>query len=204
MRSAFADFDQIGWGIARAIDGEPSTAWGIYPELACHYLDLFDWFAGEKPHRIQAAGASLTGEGVADHLWTTCHYSNGLLANLGICIFAPPNDEIPIDIIGPEGRITGEIMRGQVRLWRRGVKEPEDRSPKRPADYSFFGFPGSVESLREFVDAIEQGRAPLTDLVVGAAAVDVALAASNALATGRPATLLSTRAGELRPALGGR
>jgi len=38
LRSASADFDQQGWAIRNAIDGNPATAWGIYPEVG-------------KPHR---------------------------------------------------------------------------------------------------------------------------------------------------------
>src|SRR5262249_61860853 len=37
-QSAKADFDQQGWTIAHAIDGNPATAWGIYPQVG-------------KPHR---------------------------------------------------------------------------------------------------------------------------------------------------------
>src|SRR5262249_4359567 len=33
LKSAAADFNQDGWGIARAIDGDPKTAWGIYPQV---------------------------------------------------------------------------------------------------------------------------------------------------------------------------
>ncbi len=39
LKAAKADFDQAGWGISRAIDGDPTTAWGIYPEVG-------------KPHRV--------------------------------------------------------------------------------------------------------------------------------------------------------
>ncbi len=33
LKSAVADFNQDGWGIGRAIDGDPKTAWGIYPQV---------------------------------------------------------------------------------------------------------------------------------------------------------------------------
>src|SRR5205823_12897170 len=33
FQSARADFDQQGWTIAHALDGNPATAWGIYPEV---------------------------------------------------------------------------------------------------------------------------------------------------------------------------
>jgi hypothetical protein len=33
VASAVADFNQDGWDVARAIDGNPATAWGIYPAV---------------------------------------------------------------------------------------------------------------------------------------------------------------------------
>jgi mono/diheme cytochrome c family protein len=33
ITTAVADFNQSGWDILRAIDGNPATAWGIYPEV---------------------------------------------------------------------------------------------------------------------------------------------------------------------------
>ncbi|MEZ6124199.1 MAG: PSD1 and planctomycete cytochrome C domain-containing protein [Planctomycetaceae bacterium] len=39
IAQASADFNQAGWGIERILDGNPKTAWGIYPEVA-------------KPHHV--------------------------------------------------------------------------------------------------------------------------------------------------------
>ncbi len=39
---AVADFDQAGWGVAAAIDGNPQTAWGIYPEVAKPHEAVFE------------------------------------------------------------------------------------------------------------------------------------------------------------------
>ena len=33
LKSAAADFNQDGWGVGRAIDGDPKTAWGVYPQV---------------------------------------------------------------------------------------------------------------------------------------------------------------------------
>jgi hypothetical protein len=38
---AIADFDQSGWDITRAIDGNLSTAWGIYPEVGKPHAAVF-------------------------------------------------------------------------------------------------------------------------------------------------------------------
>jgi hypothetical protein len=41
IASAFADFNQSGWDISRAIDGNPATAWGIYPEIGKSHEAVF-------------------------------------------------------------------------------------------------------------------------------------------------------------------
>jgi hypothetical protein len=42
IKSAQADFDQTGWGISRAIDGDPATAWGIHPAVGQSHWGLFE------------------------------------------------------------------------------------------------------------------------------------------------------------------
>jgi len=39
---ATADFNQEGWGIDRAIDGKPETAWGIYPQVGKDHQAIFE------------------------------------------------------------------------------------------------------------------------------------------------------------------
>ncbi len=39
---ATADFNQAGWGIERAIDGKPDTAWGIFPEVGKSHHAVFE------------------------------------------------------------------------------------------------------------------------------------------------------------------
>ena len=40
--AASADFNQDGWGIERAIDGEEATAWGIYPQVGKSHQAVFE------------------------------------------------------------------------------------------------------------------------------------------------------------------
>lgn len=40
---ATADFNQAEWGIERAIDGNPATAWGIYPKVGAAHYAVFDF-----------------------------------------------------------------------------------------------------------------------------------------------------------------
>lgn len=41
LKQATADFNQEGWGIARAIDGDKATAWGIYPAVGQAHQAIF-------------------------------------------------------------------------------------------------------------------------------------------------------------------
>src|ERR1051326_564206 len=41
LQNPTADFNQAGWGIAHAIDNDPKSAWGIYPEVGkSHHADF--------------------------------------------------------------------------------------------------------------------------------------------------------------------
>jgi hypothetical protein len=55
-RSVRADFDQQGWTIAHAVDGNPATAWGIYPQVGKSHQAIFT--LAEPVH--QAADLTIT------------------------------------------------------------------------------------------------------------------------------------------------
>ena len=42
IRTASADFDQAGWTVLHAIDGNKSTAWGIYPQVGKPHEAVFE------------------------------------------------------------------------------------------------------------------------------------------------------------------
>jgi hypothetical protein len=48
VRAVTADFEQAGWGVAAAIDGNEQTAWGIYPEVGKPHQAVFE-LADEVP-----------------------------------------------------------------------------------------------------------------------------------------------------------
>ncbi len=54
IAGATADFDQTDWGIARAIDGVPQTAWGIYPQVGMGHEAVFEF-----REAIEVSGADL-------------------------------------------------------------------------------------------------------------------------------------------------
>ncbi|HAH44426.1 MAG TPA: hypothetical protein DCM07_06110, partial [Planctomycetaceae bacterium] len=50
IRRATADFNQDGWTIEHAIDGNPKTAWGIYPKVSMGHYAVFE---PESPLKIE-------------------------------------------------------------------------------------------------------------------------------------------------------
>jgi len=42
IHKATADFNQAGWTIAHAIDGDPATAWGIHPQVGQSHYAIFE------------------------------------------------------------------------------------------------------------------------------------------------------------------
>ncbi len=55
IKRATADFDQAGWTIQHALDGNEKTAWGIHPRVGESHLAVFEF---ESPVKL-AAGARL-------------------------------------------------------------------------------------------------------------------------------------------------
>ncbi|MBI5799164.1 MAG: DUF1553 domain-containing protein, partial [Verrucomicrobia bacterium] len=55
IKRATADFDQEGWTIQHALDGNEKTAWGIYPRVGESHVAVFEF---ESPVKL-AAGAKL-------------------------------------------------------------------------------------------------------------------------------------------------
>jgi hypothetical protein len=63
VKRATADFNQQGWGIERAIDSNPKTAWGIYPEVGKAHQAVFEF---QEPFPV-VEGAKLTFVLAQDH-----------------------------------------------------------------------------------------------------------------------------------------
>jgi myo-inositol 2-dehydrogenase / D-chiro-inositol 1-dehydrogenase len=176
------------WGAPGGWRSKDSTSGGIYLELGVHYLDLLDWLVGGESVRVFSTGGKMFGTEITDHFWTTLQYQGGPLVNLGICVFAPAENLIPIEIVGSKGRIAADVITGQVEVWmREGGRK--DASPARPADYRFDGFPGSLESLADFVHAVRTGSAPLASIDTAERATALALAAGESESSGRVVTV---------------
>ncbi len=66
INSAAADFNQHGWSADKAIDGNPATAWGIYPEVSKPHQAMFALAraaAGEQPVLLKVELQQIHGGG---------------------------------------------------------------------------------------------------------------------------------------------
>jgi len=154
------------WGAPGAWRADESKSGGLFHELGVHYIDLLGSLV-DRPALWAAAsgGSKVTGRDL-DYAFTTIGYEGGAVAAFAMCLFAAGGGEdIPLEVIGPEGRLIGEVMEGKVELWQKGGK-PEDRSPKRSGT-EVFGFPGSLESVASFAECVRTGARPWADAVEG-------------------------------------
>ena len=154
---------------------------GLFHELGCHFLDLLNFCADANPVETYAAAGSRFTQTDLDYFWQVVRYEPDVVANLGMCIFAPARDRIALEVVGEAARLSAEIIEGAVHLWPRGEDEPRDCSPARPADYSFDGFPGSLESLAAFAGCVRTGDTPLASLESARTLAAVVAAASESV-----------------------
>jgi myo-inositol 2-dehydrogenase / D-chiro-inositol 1-dehydrogenase len=175
------------WGAFGGWRGDPALSGGMVLELGIHYLDLFNVLAGGRPARVHATGGHALGAALPDYFWCSVDYDNGARAGLGLTVLAAARNEILLHVVGTEARLEGEIISGRVSLWQRRRPEPEDRSPERPPDYRFDGFPGSLEALEHWIHCIRTGEAPFAGIAAARDATAVSAAAEASLQSGQPA-----------------
>ena len=171
------------WGAPGSWRADEAQSGGLFHELAIHYFDLIGFVAGTPPQAVTASGGvKATGRDL-DYTAATIGYQGGALAALSLCLFAAGGgDDVAVEVIGTESRLTGDVTAGSVRLWPRDA-EPEDRSPARP-DAEVFGFPGSLESVAAFVECVRTGTPPLADAAAGEQLCRVCEGARRSVAAG--------------------
>ena len=154
------------WGAPGAWRADDAMLGGLYHELGIHYIDLLSFLAGTPPLWATAAGGVKATPRDLDYAVTTLGYEGGALAAINMCLFAAGGgNDLVVEIIGTEGCLVGDIVKGTVTLLPKGG-EFVDCSPQR-ATAKLFGFPGSLESVASFVECIRTGARPSADAAVG-------------------------------------
>lgn len=130
---ATADFDQIDWGVARAIDGNPQTAWGIFPKVGQSHVAMFE-FKQKQP--------STEGQ-----TWTVVlkqlHGGHHLIGRVRIAVSAappelavmPPEKVETILAVAPDQR--SEDQRFELALYQQQTKLALEISQLPPPSYVY-------------------------------------------------------------------
>ncbi|HET7502933.1 MAG TPA: Gfo/Idh/MocA family oxidoreductase [Kofleriaceae bacterium] len=171
------------------IRSDETALWCFGP----HDLSMLDHILGEHPVTASACGTAVLQPGIEDVVFVTLRYGSGILANLHLSWLSPRKERrftlvcsqkmVELDDVSPE----------KLRIYDKGYD--------RPPEFTQFGEfltirDGDVHipkvgmeeplraEIRHFLDCIERGEAPRTDLAQGVRVTAILEAAQRSLAAG--------------------
>jgi myo-inositol 2-dehydrogenase/D-chiro-inositol 1-dehydrogenase len=184
---------------------------GTLVEKCCHYFNLMDHIAQERPVRVFASGGQRVNfldevyEGkradMLDSAYVIVEYSSGKRAMLDLCMFAENTiDKEHISVTGNAGKVESflpslELRHGKrsavgnFKEWTHDASKPKVESRKIWNDaikYNGFHYGASYLEHVKFFNAIQGGKAPEVTLEDGLRSVATGLAAQKSIAEGRP------------------
>jgi predicted dehydrogenase len=158
-----------------------------------HDLSMIDHILGEHPITVSACGTAVLQPGIEDVVFVTLRYRSGILANLHLSWLSPRKERrftlvcsqkmVELDDVSPE----------KLRIYDKGYD--------RPPEFTQFGEfltirDGDVHipkvameeplraEIRHFLDCIERGQSPATDLAQGVRVTATLEAAERSLRAG--------------------
>jgi predicted dehydrogenase len=187
-------YDEGGWKGTKALDGG-----GALMNQAIHNVDLLLWLMGPATH-VTGFTATLAHERieVEDTAVACLRFANGALGVIQATTSVQPGLPKTIAVHGDGGTVV--IEQDDVLRWDFTPEKPEDRAVKErfaqktgasggssnPAAISHVGH---ARQLADFVQAVENGTAPLVDGREGRKAIEVILAVYESAATGQTVEL---------------
>jgi predicted dehydrogenase len=171
------------------IRSDETALWCFGP----HDLSMIDYILGEQPVTASACGTAVLQPGIEDVVFVTLRYASGILANLHLSWLHPRKERrftlvcsqkmVELDDVSPE----------KLRIYDKGYD--------RPPEFTQFGEfltirDGDVHipkvameeplraEVRHFLDCIERGERPETDLAQGVRVTSILEAAERSLAAG--------------------
>lgn len=163
-------------------------------DLAPHDLSIFEAILGKAPRRVSAIGAAhvlhpTVRQETMIHL--TLDYGNDLLGHVHVNWFSPLKQRLMVIAGHKKMAVYDDINTGEpIRVYDRGTYDAKADTPAYP---SLRTGPTQVPhvrqeeplrlQIREFFDAIREGRAPETDGHAGLRVVSVLEAAMKSLAS---------------------
>jgi predicted dehydrogenase len=173
---------------------------GCLTDKNCHHFDLMNWWVGSRPKRVAAFGGCavnrvIPGEHqVNDHATVSFEYENGTRGTLQLCMFALdfPQEDLEMGVVGDGGMLVTRISRIEILQWKRGSSQKEPLVHKVNAKFgegwgSHLGFD---EIHQEFITCLRERRQPLTTPANCVDGTLVAIAAEEAIKSGRIVDLL--------------
>jgi predicted dehydrogenase len=155
-------YDQAPWRGTWALDGG-----GVLMNQGIHLVDLLIWLLGD-PVAVQAEAATLQRRiEVEDTLTATLRFPSGALAAIAATTTASPGFPHRIEIYGSAGSV--QIEGEHVTRWQSEAHAFNVPTIATPTGAGSGGDPrgiapiGHIRALRDFVQAVRDGRAPLID-----------------------------------------
>jgi predicted dehydrogenase len=158
-----------------------------------HDLSMLDYILGEHPATASACGTAVLQPGIEDVVFVTLRYPSGILANLHLS-WLSPRKERRFTLVGSQKMVElDDVSPEKLRIYDKGYD--------RPPEFTQFGEfltirDGDVHipqvsmeeplraEIRHFLDCIERGEHPQTDLAQGVRVTAILEAAQRSLAAG--------------------
>lgn len=165
---------------------------GYFVDATIHDIDLLCWIAGERPRKVYAAGTCLFdpaigAEGDNDAAMTILEFPSGAMAHINNSRQCAYGFDQRLEAFGRTGMLQTRNHRDDPLIrW-----DAERTEAGMPLQHFFLErYDASFHhALDEFHAAITEGRAPSATAADGRAALEVALACTEAARTGRAVTL---------------
>jgi predicted dehydrogenase len=171
------------------IRSDETALWCFGP----HDLSMIDHILGEQPVSASACGTAVLQPGIEDVVFVTLRYPSGILANLHLS-WLHPRKERRLTLVCAQKMVElDDVSPEKLRIYDKGYDRP-------PAFTQFGEFltirDGDVHiphiameeplraEIRHFLDCIERGRTPETDLAQGVRITAILEAAESSLARG--------------------
>lgn len=191
-----------------------SKTGGTLVEKCCHYFNLMDYIAKERPNRVFASGGQRVNyldesyDGVKadmlDSAYVILEYPSGKRAMLDLCMFAENTvDKEHISVTGSEGKVESFLPSlelrygkrsavGNFKQWSHDASKPKVESRRvwdESIKYNGFHYGASYLEHLKFFNAIKSGKGPDVSLEDGLRSVASGLAAQMSIAQGRPVAM---------------
>ncbi|MFA6542908.1 MAG: Gfo/Idh/MocA family oxidoreductase [Limisphaerales bacterium] len=167
---------------------------GMMVDKNCHHFDIMNWWVGARPRRVAAFGGSAVmhvvdaAHQVNDHATASFEYDNGVLGTLQVCLFARdfPEEELEMGIVGDAGSLQTRISAIEILQWKRGAqqKSPVVHKVHSPAGEGWGNHLGFDEIHTAFLDAVIDGKRPLTTVADCVEATRMCIAAEESIRSG--------------------